>query len=356
MSAPAKVIYFISILFATYLSIANNIFSLDNTTINTKQVFYLPPSIYTIRLFNELNNNKDLKIPISATCIEYDLFNKYANISFPWIKRKFRLEILPISKDTTRIKIDLTKNKTPLAVSIFDNGDVSVGLYQISSYGVERFSIFKEGIKFNGDFEACSAPPIEVYEGCKVETNEKFAYITAISGLRLREKPNSNAKALALIPYNEKINFDSADIVYPIDPEGNSSSWLNYKWKEYSGYIPMDFLSNSPICYPESAKLQELHDILTKKSVVIYQTKGIALFNELTINGISQRCEFNMDGYGSCTVKSYVVKDNSVIFEIESSNKDIIPGIWQCEVSHEEFFRYSPFRTNFITPRFCNNK
>lgn len=320
------------------------------------KVFYLPPSVYTSSLFKELNKTKEQSYALSSACVEFNPNIKQVTISFPWINQKHTLQILPLSEDITLKKIDLKLNKNPAIVSVFDNGDVSVGLYQISNYGVYRFSLHKEGIATQDSLDNCSKAPVEVNRICKESPDEKFTYIVPINGLNLKEKPSMNSKTLDIIPYNEKIPYNATDVVYPTDSNEDMSSWLKIKWKSNLGFISTFSLSNHPICYSDSLKLKDLHEYLSTKSIIIYDIGAMSIFNELSKDGIQQSCSFKMDGYGGCTVRSYVIQDNKVIFEYETDNKDYQSGINRCEVTKEEFLRYSPFRKSWISPILCISK
>ncbi|ABZ95207.1 TPR-repeat-containing protein [Leptospira biflexa serovar Patoc strain 'Patoc 1 (Ames)'] len=82
----------------------------------------------------------------------------------------------------------------------------------------------------------------------KSEPNDSIAYVTAKSGLFLREKPGKIYPKITLVPFGKEIIIlkytDVEDTI-----ENIRAKWVEVKYKDFKGYMFSGFLSNSPFTY-----------------------------------------------------------------------------------------------------------
>ena len=76
-------------------------------------------------------------------------------------------------------------------------------------------------------------------------------WISASSGLRMRDQPNLNGKKLDVIPYGERVNW-VAENEETVFLAGTSGKWTKVKWEGKDGWVYGGFLSSM---HPEKATL-----------------------------------------------------------------------------------------------------
>jgi uncharacterized protein YgiM (DUF1202 family) len=77
--------------------------------------------------------------------------------------------------------------------------------------------------------------------GCAAQQNGIF-YVTAKSGLSLREGKNLNAKLLVKIPYGTKISVNYPDEIEEITIDGMDAAWAKTTYGGKSGYVVNAYL------------------------------------------------------------------------------------------------------------------
>ncbi|EMJ88804.1 SH3 domain-containing protein [Leptospira meyeri] len=82
----------------------------------------------------------------------------------------------------------------------------------------------------------------------KSEYNESIAYVTAKSGLFLREKPGKINAKITLVPFGKEVTIlkytDVEDTI-----ENIRAKWVEVNYKDFRGFMFSGFLSNSPFTY-----------------------------------------------------------------------------------------------------------
>ena len=69
-------------------------------------------------------------------------------------------------------------------------------------------------------------------------------YVTAKSGLKLREQADRNGKVVVLIPCGSEVKFIE-EKGEPVSISGSSGKWTKIQWKEHSGWAFGGFLSKT---------------------------------------------------------------------------------------------------------------
>ncbi len=93
-------------------------------------------------------------------------------------------------------------------------------------------------------------------EPMEIHTAKGIAYITAESGLRMRETPGLDGEVIIKIPYEAKVETLS-ETGETFTVEGIEGKWTKVKWNEYSGWVFGGYLGNRETADASWVKLLE---------------------------------------------------------------------------------------------------
>lgn len=92
-----------------------------------------------------------------------------------------------------------------------------------------------------------SSPVTETNNSQTVQTDptKTYKYVSAKSGLKLREETNTKSKVLGLIPFNSQVEVVS-ETDGEVAIEGKSSTWFQVTFEGLQGFAYGEFLSDTP--------------------------------------------------------------------------------------------------------------
>lgn len=125
-------------------------------------------------------------------------------------------------------------------------------------------------------------------------------WISASSGLRMRDQPNLSGEKLDVIPYGERVNWlaEKDETVYLA---GTFGKWTKVKWEETTGWVYGGFLSNM---HPDNAEFD--NEVLK----IFYSDKW-----EKDIS----LCRVELDGYGFTLNNDGSIREGEYEYDLTKS-------------------------------------
>ncbi len=130
-------------------------------------------------------------------------------------------------------------------------------------------------------------------------------WISANSGLRMRDKPNLSGKKLDVIPYGDRVNWlaENDEIVYLA---GTNGKWTKVKWGETTGWVYGGFLSG---LNPEKSEAAIISDI----------NRSLGTFYTDKWEESISFCRVELKGYGITLTKDGNIREGDYEFNIDKT-------------------------------------
>lgn len=125
-------------------------------------------------------------------------------------------------------------------------------------------------------------------------------WISASSGLRMRDAPNLSGKKLDVIPFGDRVNW-LAENDATVYLAGTSGKWTKVKWEETIGWVYGGFLSNM---HPDLAT---------------FKTDDLSTFYANKWDKDLSLCRIELDGYGFTLNKEGGINPGDYEYDITKS-------------------------------------